>query len=1350
MSSLAPDEEDSFIIDDEGDMNHFNDSEGSRTDHSLESEELEIEEEEKTVQVKKDPIGEAVNLNSSALNKTEQILKAHISILCSALGGIDYSSDQVPQPYKLGDDALACLKDIKRWLKSVDEETRKLDVAIACAESGLVVNDLIVILAQWEDESSKKKVKNKNYMEKIILVIVELLVPLTWPFQLTKESTNNQVKYYAALKKAQITYKKHILAYSNGKALRAVVRLTLPILKKSKEDRTPRDNTILKLCIVFFRNILKIEPADATVSTSKTSKQTIIQENLPEDVSLDDISLNTILLSFEKNKVLDFFLTITNTLGSEFDSSILGTSCLECFYYITKGVNTRKLFIEKTQAQPHSTPLHNSTNIINNSKQQTISPQTTEISSEANFQLQDLLQQEAKLKKLLVKGTSARHARFGTLLSLQTVDHGRLTISGQKGITENSSALAQLDASKNWRLTNTGTLNLKVRGDGEIDEQLGKQNIERFLNIQAIHILKEFIASFIEGCFNPLVYSIRNRITADPDAFLSMHKYQFFMLVGWTLEFETERRIANEVQEIDNGLFTRALEQEFIAVVITSMRSAYEGRLWSLVQSTMECFKQVLSFADLIGNTATATRDILISEGIKERLFNRTDTLDLLANIPKNAYKISPDYLLATVQFVYVVLKILERFSKQEKVITTEVVRKRKPKKSNNENDQQEVDDSEVDSSDEEDAKSVTRKKIDFARHQAKFIHKDTIQTHIALFSRFQELEAQDIKRCLSYFHRVFYKSEHHIELYRLDFMLLLHQICGNEPISLPRSSPVKSEVINFTKLFMKQLVKQLEKTPALFVELPFTSVFKENRIRYYLEHGELFKEAEAKDITVAKDLVVKTKKLNPGNENSFEELEEKISIIVASMIDEGERELVELVKEQLSKISDSRSDWISTQEQFRVLEQEAGDGSDKNVSAIDETTAPDAVFETKTSEDRKLLLKNGRLRLLLQTLGFRLPSTILERCILYATDVNLDTLLLQLSFVSKYLQEPVVFPQGKTAADYIISKNVYYEEQEDGDFGYDNFVTANDGYSDEDDEAIAFELEGGGKNAADTSALDQLDELEKRIDEHGKDDNVTKLPLGQARRKLKKGIKKASNRSSEVIKSKKKKTSSKTNRDKALPKYAISDDEGEEQQKAKQSYHTFKSSEFVDDESDDEATAEFFEKERLLRRLLDMNGGKLTDEAIKMFSDGSWKTFRDRSEFFSPSQHATSITPQIPSINSREDSLSQNSFALDFNETQAEKGSVTAIQSDLEHESHENKTQNNSLDSDSDNSSGSDEQEEVSYTTMPSLNSDSSRNASKRSIVNKEEDDDEELGSQDDEPVIRKKVRRVIDSDDD
>ena len=61
----------------------------------------------------------------------------------------------------MGDDALACLKDIKRWLKLYDDKLNRLDVARCLAEANLVNGDLLAILAAWREEAAEDKLRSK-------------------------------------------------------------------------------------------------------------------------------------------------------------------------------------------------------------------------------------------------------------------------------------------------------------------------------------------------------------------------------------------------------------------------------------------------------------------------------------------------------------------------------------------------------------------------------------------------------------------------------------------------------------------------------------------------------------------------------------------------------------------------------------------------------------------------------------------------------------------------------------------------------------------------------------------------------------------------------------------------------------------------------------------------------------------------------------------------------------------------------------------------------------------------------------------------------------------------------------
>ena len=91
--------------------------------------------------------------NQLSLNLTD------ISI--GKLGGFNGVEDD---QYVLGDDALAVLKDIKRWLRLYDEKTNRLDVARLLAEANLVRGDLLEILASWPENAAESSFRSKMAM----------------------------------------------------------------------------------------------------------------------------------------------------------------------------------------------------------------------------------------------------------------------------------------------------------------------------------------------------------------------------------------------------------------------------------------------------------------------------------------------------------------------------------------------------------------------------------------------------------------------------------------------------------------------------------------------------------------------------------------------------------------------------------------------------------------------------------------------------------------------------------------------------------------------------------------------------------------------------------------------------------------------------------------------------------------------------------------------------------------------------------------------------------------------------------------------------------------------------------
>jgi hypothetical protein len=86
----------------------------------------------------------------------DQSLRDSVTGLVSALGGIDFASPN--RPYVLGDDALGCLKDLKKWVKFYGA-SGKLDALRCIADTNLVSLDICQILGSFKEGQENDKVK---------------------------------------------------------------------------------------------------------------------------------------------------------------------------------------------------------------------------------------------------------------------------------------------------------------------------------------------------------------------------------------------------------------------------------------------------------------------------------------------------------------------------------------------------------------------------------------------------------------------------------------------------------------------------------------------------------------------------------------------------------------------------------------------------------------------------------------------------------------------------------------------------------------------------------------------------------------------------------------------------------------------------------------------------------------------------------------------------------------------------------------------------------------------------------------------------------------------------------------
>jgi replication fork protection complex subunit Tof1/Swi1 len=236
------------------------------------------------------------------------------------------------------------------------------------------------------------------------IVIVELLVPLTWPLEKNEQMTVNHHRHMPHLQEAQISYKRGILNHEEGRLLRTVVRIALPSMALPIEDRSHRDNGIIKLVLYLMRNIAAIAPGA-----------------VPQGVEDDhEVSRSATVEAFHYQDIFHLLLTISSSMGEDFD--VEDVVILETLFHLLKGVDAERLLLPETQLDTRKAD-----------------------------ELRNLLHKEAGMLRSYAKDAPTRHNRFGTMIWIKRGDDRVASVSGQDVLMDPSRGLAKMDETKKWK-----------------------------------------------------------------------------------------------------------------------------------------------------------------------------------------------------------------------------------------------------------------------------------------------------------------------------------------------------------------------------------------------------------------------------------------------------------------------------------------------------------------------------------------------------------------------------------------------------------------------------------------------------------------------------------------------------------------------------------------------------------------------------------------------------------------------------------------------------------------------------------------------------------------------------------
>ncbi|EIW66064.1 hypothetical protein TREMEDRAFT_65909 [Tremella mesenterica DSM 1558] len=682
--------------------------------------------------------------------------------------------------YRPGDSVIAVLKDLKKlWRKDDTDDERT--VARCMAKAG-TMRELISLMVECTERG--------EWGRKVSLVACDLIAALTWPIdvqQELKEMEDEQdiVSDYASLLRYQVEYKAMIL--QSPAPLRCLLTLILPSLAKPKKDE--RDSRIISLGLHIVRNLLAIRDdiADGSAVGEKAEFSNL-QSSLV--IQLGQLTYFQLILSLA-------------SYGDKTDFNQYNVLVLDILHLVFRSVRAKDLAQDQARA-----PIEN---------------------------LSKLLESERRQKALHSKVGMTRHSRFGTTIAVKAGDQ-KLVLHKQNAITVDAGKI--LDAGKRKR--------------AERKKRVDDPSRLTSYTPDAMRILQDVAKTFLEACFNTFFASVlkdirmeRSKIRpADNTRTLSLSRFfvEYLLLVRQKeIDKKATQQTKNGVNgderngegnEWSLGLVGEMAELDSVRWVVGRMKITMDEKPPALteLQACLDCFTQILLLIDAM-SLSTEEVDNEIAEILQNQLYYNGDVLDaslaVVTSYKENTGSVT--YLDSVVHFAYVLLRMLERYSKTN---TYMFVRKRKAAKKARKKTKgsmegevpeefmgdEGVDEEDVNGEDERQGQSYKEHAFQFSSFEQRFAQESVVNTLLSHLSRFQEFDDPDqLKRVVGLMHRQVVKSQAEGLYFRVSCLLLFQRILDQQQ-SLPKHES-STDLIHLIKFILRKFFKKVKEDPFVIVE---------------------------------------------------------------------------------------------------------------------------------------------------------------------------------------------------------------------------------------------------------------------------------------------------------------------------------------------------------------------------------------------------------------------------------------------------------------------------------------------------------------------------------------------------
>ncbi|KAI8992116.1 timeless protein-domain-containing protein [Mycotypha africana] len=727
-----------------------------------------------------------------------QATKSYILSLCSAIGGMEEIKEEdgtITQTYIIGDEALACLKDLKKAIR-LDSQNNEKVVLNALVEYNLIETDIVPLILSFRNQKTE-------IAHRFILACVELLVPMTWPVEkkgtgdeeVDEEEDPNLLNCYR-------NYKKGLLRPG---IFETILSMVMKSVRIPQRDRSLVDKQIIRLALYLFRNLTAIP--DLNMPETATYEQyelTHLQENL--------------VIQYYEADVIEFLLTIASNSEKQQDTTDYNLLVLETIYYILKPVDPKDVFLYKFTGDADKEELRTITSRLSN-----------------------LLGDEAR-KRQKTSYPPTRHNRFGGAYVIN-IDGKRKISTKQQAAFADPAEL--FDASKKENRVGTK----RKLGDGIRIQKV-------YQNRKSLMYLKLTAQSFLIACFNAFYGSILKDMQREDDRITNADYVRYHFTMHWFLEYfgyeqkATEQRKADEFylptdstdslsnpiqrndKDFDFALIASAINLKSVLFTLRHMRIKLDEKGWFDVQMAAECFKQMLLVISTMNKSENEEyRDI--AEHIQQNLFYEQTAFDLFVEILKCYKAQSYGYLKAVILLTHVLLKMLDSYRQGKKMLFVRRRKNRGKKKSASASGTpggKNGDDEEVgivtDIPSEDEAEQVIQEQeeqeykdavFQFSTFEQKYINWDVINAYLALLETYETLSPEYFTCIASMFHRIMVKQNVEYLFWKAPVLELFNRILINAA-KVPRSDAFDQLKI-FIRYAVRQFFKGVEQYPLLIVE---------------------------------------------------------------------------------------------------------------------------------------------------------------------------------------------------------------------------------------------------------------------------------------------------------------------------------------------------------------------------------------------------------------------------------------------------------------------------------------------------------------------------------------------------